>query len=56
VVALKYRRDQIKKKSKKPVSERTRQEDEKLREKLRHFDIGGFDKAIEKAINPRRKS
>jgi len=35
----------------KPISEKQRAEDEKLREKLRHADLKVFDKALEKAIH-----
>ena len=39
----------------KPISEKQRAEDEKLREELRHFDLKKFDEALEKAIaNPKR--
>jgi len=34
----------------KPISEKLRAEDEKLREELRHFDLKKFDKALDKAI------
>jgi hypothetical protein len=44
-----------KKKPQKPVSEGTRVEDEKLRAKLRAFDIDEFDKLIGKAIRPSSK-
>jgi hypothetical protein len=34
----------------KPISEKKRAEDEKLREELRNFDLKKFDKVLEKAI------
>jgi hypothetical protein len=36
----------------KPISEKQRTEDDKLREQIRHIDLKKFDKALEKAINP----
>jgi hypothetical protein len=39
-----------KKKPKKPVSEKQRASDEKLRAELRNFDLKKFDKALEKAV------
>jgi hypothetical protein len=39
-------------KPKKPISEKTRAEDDKLREELRHFDLRKFDQALEKAVRP----
>jgi hypothetical protein len=36
----------------KPISEKQRAEDDKLREQLRHIDLKKFDKALEKAISP----
>jgi hypothetical protein len=41
-------------KPKKPVSEKQRTSDEKLREELRHFDLKKFDKVLAKAIQPTR--
>jgi hypothetical protein len=41
-------------KPKKPISEKQRASDEKLREELRHFDLKNFDKALEKAVRPSR--
>jgi hypothetical protein len=41
---------------KKPVSDKQRAEDDKLREELRNFDLKKFDKALEKAINPKKKA
>jgi hypothetical protein len=41
--------------SHKPISEKQRAEDEKLREQLRHIDLKKFDKTLEKAIKPARK-
>lgn len=38
-----------------PITEKTRAEDEKLKEELRHFDLKKFDKALEKVINPSKK-
>lgn len=43
-----------KKKPKKPVSERMRAEDEKLRDELRKFDLKKFDEVLEKAINKKK--
>jgi hypothetical protein len=40
----------------KPVTEKTRQEDERLRESLRYIDLRKFDKALEKAIKPLTKA
>jgi hypothetical protein len=39
-----------------PVSEKTRAEDERLREMLRNADLKRFDKAIQKAISPKQRS
>ena len=39
-------------KKKKPISEKQRESDEKLREELRNFDLKKFDKALDNAINP----
>jgi hypothetical protein len=36
----------------KPISEKQRAEDDKLREQIRHIDLKKFDKALEKAIKP----
>jgi hypothetical protein len=36
----------------KPISEKTRAEDERLREELRHADLGKFAKLLKKAIRP----
>jgi hypothetical protein len=35
-----------------PISEKTRQEDEKLREELRNADLKKFDKAMDKLMKP----
>jgi hypothetical protein len=43
-------------KKKKPISEKQRQSDEKLREELRNFDLNKFDKALDKAIQPQKRS
>jgi hypothetical protein len=43
-------------KPKKPLSEKQRESDEKLREELRNFDIKKFDKLFDKAINPKAKA
>jgi hypothetical protein len=43
-------------KKKKPISEKQRESDEKLREELRSFDLKKFDEALDKAIMPRQKS
>jgi hypothetical protein len=40
-------------KPKKPVSEKTRVEDERLRESIRHIDLKKFDKLLGAAIDPR---
>jgi hypothetical protein len=37
-------------KKKKPISEKQRESDEKLREELRNFDLKKFDKALDQAI------
>jgi hypothetical protein len=42
-------------KKKKPISEKQRDSDEKLREELRNFDLKKFDKALDKALNPWNK-
>lgn len=34
----------------KPISEKQRAEDDKLREQIRHIDLKTFDKALEKAL------
>jgi hypothetical protein len=39
----------------KPLSEKQAASDEELREELRKFDLGKFDKALEKAIRPKKK-
>jgi hypothetical protein len=39
---------------KKPITEKQRAEDDKLREELRNFDVKKFDKALDKAIHPKR--
>jgi hypothetical protein len=39
----------------KPISEKQRAEDDKLREQIRHIDLKVFDKALEKAIKPTSK-
>ncbi|MGD0288653.1 MAG: hypothetical protein ABSC63_03205 [Candidatus Binataceae bacterium] len=39
-------------KKKKPISEKQRESDEKLREELRNFDLKKFDEALDKAIKP----
>jgi len=39
-------------KKKKPLSEKQRESDEKLREELRNFDLRKFDEALDKAIEP----
>jgi hypothetical protein len=46
----------IKSKKPKPISEKLRAEDEKLRESIRRIDLEKFDKALERAINPPRAS
>jgi hypothetical protein len=42
-------------KPKKPISEKLRAEDEKLREELRNFDIKKFEPLLRKAIKPTEK-
>jgi hypothetical protein len=39
----------------KPISEKQRAEDDKLREQIRFIDLKKFDKALEKAIKAPRK-
>jgi len=39
-------------KPKKPISDKLRAEDEKLREELRNFDIKKFEPLLKKAIKP----
>jgi hypothetical protein len=39
-------------KSKKPISDKLRAEDEKLREELRNFDIKKFEPLLKRAIKP----
>jgi hypothetical protein len=41
-------------KKKKPLSEKQRASDEKLREELRNFNLKKFDKVLGKAVNPRK--
>jgi hypothetical protein len=43
-------------KKKKPLSEKQRESDEKLREELRNFDLRTFDKALDKAIKPKNEA
>jgi hypothetical protein len=38
----------------KPISEKQRAEDDKLREQIRFIDLKTFDKALERAINPKK--
>ena len=38
-------------KKKKPISEKQRESDEKLREQLRNFDLKKFDEVLDKAID-----
>jgi hypothetical protein len=40
----------------KPIGEKQRAADEKLREELRNFDLKKFDKILEKAIKSTAKS
>jgi hypothetical protein len=40
----------------KPISEKQRAEDDKLREQIRHIDLKKFDKALEKALHPKTSS
>ena len=35
-----------------PITEKTRQEDERLREELRNADLKKFDKAMDKLLKP----
>jgi hypothetical protein len=39
----------------KPISEKQRAEDDKLREQIRFIDLRKFDKAVEKAITPKTR-
>jgi len=39
-------------KKKKPISEKQRASDEKLRDELRRFDLKKFDKALERVVKP----
>jgi hypothetical protein len=41
-------------KKKKPLSEKQRDSDEKLREELRNFDLKKFDEVLDKAIAPKK--
>jgi hypothetical protein len=43
-------------KKKKPVSEKQRESDEKLREELRNFDLNKFHDALDKAIKPKKEA
>ncbi len=43
-------------KKKKPLSEKQKRADEELREELRHFDLKKFDKALDKAIAPKKEA
>jgi hypothetical protein len=44
-------------KPKKPISDKLRAEDEKLRDELRNFDLKKFEKLLEKAIkSPTQRS
>ena len=43
-------------KKRKPLSEKQRESDEKLREELRNFDLKKFDKALDKAIAPKKEA
>jgi hypothetical protein len=40
----------------KPISEKQRAEDDKLREQIRHIDLKKFDKVLEKAIRSTRNA
>jgi hypothetical protein len=42
-------------KPKKPISDKLRAEDEKLREELRNFDIKRFGPLLKKAISPAKR-
>ena len=42
-------------KPKKPISDKLRAEDEKLREELRNFDIKKFEPLLRKAIKPQKQ-
>jgi hypothetical protein len=41
-------------KKKRPLTEKQRASDDALRAELKNFDLKKFDKALEKAVNPRR--
>jgi len=43
-------------KKKKPLSEKQRNSDEKLREELRKFDLKKFDEALDRAIKPKKEA
>jgi hypothetical protein len=43
-------------KKKKPLSEKQRESDEKLRQELRNFDLKKFDEVLDKAIKPPERS
>ncbi len=43
-------------KKKKPITEKQRESDEKLREELRNFDLKKFNKVLEKAIRPKKEA
>jgi len=43
-------------KKKKPISEKQRESDEKLREELRNFDLKKFDEALDKATTPKKEA
>lgn len=39
----------------KPISDKQRAEDDKLREKIRYIDLDKFDKALQKAVSPKKR-
>ena len=43
-------------KKKKPISEKQRISDEKLREELRNLDLKKFDRALDKVIAPKKEA
>jgi hypothetical protein len=43
-------------KKKKPISDKQRESDERLREELRNFDLKKFDEALDKAIAPKKET
>jgi hypothetical protein len=56
VRTLKFSPDEEAIEAKKSLSDKQRESDEKLIEELRNFDLKKFDKALDKAINPKGKT